>query len=279
MRKFFALITVALLSFGLVVTDANAKRFGGGSSFGKQRTTTTRQAEPPKPAQAPAAAPTPAPGGNRWLGPLAGLAAGGLLASLFMGHGFSGINFTDILMILLIGGGIFLVLRMVRRPAAPAPQPMQYAGYGEQTIHGMTGLGGTVAPPAVEPAKPSTRPDWFQDEPFLRDAKAHFIRLQAAYDAGDLNDIREYTTPEVFAEISLQLQERGGKANKTEVVTLNAEIADVATEGDLVVASVRFSGLLREDSPQATPFSEVWHIQKNQSQPNASWHIAGIQQD
>lgn len=276
MRKFFALITVALLSFGLVVTDANAKRFGGGSSFGKQRQMT----QPAKPVQAPAAAPAPTPGGNRWLGPLAGLAAGGLLASLFMGHGFSGINFTDILMVLLIGGGIFLVLRALRRPATPAPQPMQYAGYGEHTLNGMTGLGGTVAPPAIEPAKPtSTRPDWFQDEPFLREAKAHFIRLQAAYDAGDLNDIREYTTPEVFAEISLQLQERGGKANKTEVVTLNAEIADVATEGDLVIASVRFSGLLREDSPQATPFSEVWHIQKNQSQPNVSWFVAGIQQD
>lgn len=277
MRKFFALFAITLLSFGLVVTDANAKRFGGGGSFGKQRQI-TRQAEPARPLQAPAAA--PAPGGNRWLGPLAGLAAGGLLASLFMGHGFSGINFMDILMIALLGVGIMMVLRALRRPAPRAPQPMQYAGYGEQTLNGMTGLGGTVAAPAIEPAKPaSTRPDWFQEEPFLRDAKAHFIRLQAAYDAGDLNDIREYTTPEVFAEISLQLQERGGKANKTEVVTLNAEIADVATEGDLVIASVRFSGLLREDSPQATPFSEVWHIQKNQSQPNASWFVAGIQQD
>jgi Uncharacterized protein conserved in bacteria len=278
MRKILSLFAVALLSFGLVTvsTDADAKRFGGGSSFGKQRQTTSRQAEPAKPAQAPAAA--PAPGGNRWLGPLAGLAAGGLLASLFMGHGFDGINFMDILMMLALAGGAFMIFRMLRRPAPAAPRPMQYAGYGEQTLNGMTGLGGTVPAPAVE-AAPSTRPDWFQDEPFLREAKAHFIRLQAAYDAADLNDIREYTTPEVFAEISLQLQERGGKASKTEVVTLNAEMADVATEGDLVIASVRFSGLLREDSPQATPFSETWHIQKSLSQPNASWYVAGIQQN
>lgn len=195
-----------------------------------------------------------------------------------MGHGFDGINFMDILMMLALAGGAFMIFRMLRRPAPAAPRPMQYAGYGEQTLNGMTGLGGTVPAPAVE-AAPSTRPDWFQDEPFLREAKAHFIRLQAAYDAADLNDIREYTTPEVFAEISLQLQERGGKASKTEVVTLNAEMADVATEGDLVIASVRFSGLLREDSPQATPFSETWHIQKSLSQPNASWYVAGIQQN
>jgi predicted lipid-binding transport protein (Tim44 family) len=277
MRKIFSLFAVALLSLGLVTlsTDANAKRFGGGSSFGKQRQITPRQAEPAKPVQAPATA--PAPGGNRWLGPLAGLAAGGLLASLFMGHGFDGINFMDILLIALLAMGIMMALRALRRPAPQSPQPMQYAGYGEQTLNGMTGLGGTVAPPVVQPA--STRPNWFQDESFLREAKAHFIRLQAAYDAGDLNDIREYTTPEVFAEISLQIQERGGKANKTEVVTLNAEMVDVASENGLAIASVRFSGLIREDGDQAAPFSEVWHIQKSLSQPNASWYVAGIQQD
>ena len=196
---------------------------------------------------------------------------------MFMGHGFEGINFMDILLIALLAMGVMMVLRALRRPAPQPPQPLQYAGYGEQTLNGMTGLGGTVAPPAGQPA--STRPDWFQDEPFLREAKAHFIRLQAAYDAGDLNDIREYTTPEVFAEISLQIQERGGKANKTEVVTLNAEMVDVASENGLAIASVRFSGLIREDGGQAAPFSEEWHIQKSLSQPAAPWFVAGIQQD
>lgn len=277
MHKLFSLFAVVLLSLGLVTlsTDADAKRFGGGSSFGKQRQITPRQAEPAKPAQAPAAA--PAPGGNRWIGPLAGLAAGGLLASLFMGHGFDGVNFMDILLIALLAMGVMMALRALRRPAPAAPQPMQYAGHGEQPLNGMTGLGGTVAAPAVQPA--SSRPDWFQDEPFLREAKAHFIRLQAAYDAGDLNDIREYATPEVFAEISLQIQERGGKANKTEVVTLDAAMVDVASENGLVIASVRFSGLIREDGGQAAPFSEVWHIQKSLSQPDARWYVAGIQQD
>ena len=79
----------------------------------------------------------------------------------------------------------------------------------------------------------------------------------------------------MYAEISMQIQERGGKPNKTEVVTLNAEIADVVTEGDMVIASVRFSGMIREEAnAPAEAFSEIWHIQKSQSQTNATWFIS-----
>lgn len=273
MSKFFTLFFVALISFGLTAQDADARRFGGGSSFGKQRTTSSQQtAAPAKPAQAPAAAPA---GGNKWLGPLAGLAAGGLLASMFMGGGLAG-GMGNILMILALVGGAFFIFRMLKKPQ---PQPMQYAGHTERTsVTDMAAPGGSAAPAAAMQAS-STRPAWFEDGPFLREAKKQFLRLQDANDRGDINDIREYVTPEMYAEISLQIQERNGRENKTEVVTLNAEIADVVTEGDLVIASVRFSGMIREeaDAPAET-FSEIWHIQKSQSQSNATWFISGIQQ-
>lgn len=277
MKRFLTVFLAVFIGFGLVVHDADAKRFGGGSSFGKQRSIAP-QAAPQRPAQAPAAAPaptatpTPAPGGNRWLGPLAGLAAGGLLASMFMGHGFDGIKFMDILMIVALIAAVMFIFRALRRPQ-PQPQPMQYAGLGGQQPVAMT-------PAAGMEAVPSTRPAWFEDEPFLREAKRHFIRLQADYDAKDLNDIHEYCTPEVYAEIVLQLQERGEQPNKTEVVTLNAAMADVVTENDLVIASVRFSGMIREEEEgqPAHPFDEIWHIQKSLSQPNTSWLVAGIQQ-
>jgi predicted lipid-binding transport protein (Tim44 family) len=140
-------------------------------------------------------------------------------------------------------------------------------------------LPGSSAVPAAAMQASSTRPAWFEDEPFLREAKKQFLRLQDANDRGDINDIREYVTPEMYAEISMQIQERNGKPNKTEVVTLNAEIADVVTEGDLVIASVRFSGMIREEANgPADAFSEIWHIQKSQSLPNATWFISGIQQ-
>ena len=265
MTKLFALFFVVLLGLGLTAQNADAKRFGGGSSIGKQSTSPQKQAQPP--AQAPGA---PAPSGaGRWLGPLAGLAAGGLLASLFMGEGAGG-AFGSMLMILALVAGAFFIFRMLRRP-----QPVQYAGSAQKTMTDMPVSGGGATLPATR----STRPLWFEDAPFAREAKKHFIRLQDANDRGDLNDIREFVTPEMYAEISLQIQERAGKPNKTEVVTLNADIADVITDGDLVIASVRFTGLIREEAnAPAESFSEIWHIQKSESQPNAAWFIAGIQQ-
>ncbi|MBZ0104396.1 MAG: 39S ribosomal protein L45 [Sulfuricella denitrificans] len=275
MKKFFTLLLVAIMSFGLVIGEASAKRFGGSKSFGKQRESVSQQAAPKAPASAPAAAPT---GGNKWLGPLAGLAAGGLLASLFMGHGFDGIKMMDILMLLGIAAAVFFFFRAMRRSSSPQPASasaggMQYSGYDDRpAVQPLPGGSGA-------PANVSTRPAWFEDEPFLRQAKANFLRLQDANDKGDINDIREFTTPEIFAEISLQIQERGGKPQHTEVVTLNAEMADVVTEGDYVIASVRFSGLIREEAgANAEAFNEIWHIQKSASQPNGSWFIAGIQQ-
>jgi predicted lipid-binding transport protein (Tim44 family) len=275
MKKFIALMMVAIFSFGLVIGEASAKRLGGSKSFGKQRESVSQQAAPKTPAAAPAAAPT---GGNKWLGPLAGLAAGGLLASLFMGGAFDGIKMMDILMMLGIAAAVFFVFRALRRNSAPQPVPataggMQYSGYSQQPVAQPLAAGSTM------PAAASTRPAWFEDEPFLRQAKSNFLRLQDANDKGDINDIREFTTPEVSAEIGLQIQERGGKPQHTEVVTLNAEMADVVTEGDHVIASVRFSGLIREEEgANAEPFNEIWHIQKSTSQPNSSWFIAGIQQ-
>ena len=272
MTKLFTLFFVALIGFALTIHDADARRMGGGSSIGKQR-----QMSPVPQKQAPAPAPgAPAtPGASKWLGPLAGLAVGGLLASMFMGGGIGG-GIGNILIILALVAGVFFIFRMLRRPQQ---QPVRYAGSTARTMVDISATGGAAAPGVAAVPVSSTRPAWFEDEPFVREAKKHFIRLQDANDRGDLNDIREFVTPEMYAEISLQIQERGGKLNKTDVVTLNADIADVVTAGDLVIASVRFSGMIREEANSpAEAFSEIWHIQKSQSQPNAAWFIAGIQQ-
>ncbi|MDD5240837.1 MAG: Tim44-like domain-containing protein [Sulfuricella sp.] len=279
MNKLFTLFFVALIGVGMSVThDAEARRMGGGGSIGKQR-----QMSPAPQRAAPAAAPAPAgaaPARNKWLGPLAGLAAGGLLASMFMGGGLGGMmgGIGNILMILALVAGVIFIVRMLRKPQ-PETQPAQFAGYGENTVQRMMGTEAGASSSAA-PMAASTRPAWFEDEPFLREAKKQFIRLQDANDRGDINDIHEYVTPEMYAELSMQIRERGDKPNKTEVVTLNAAIADVVTEGDMVIASVRFSGMIREEiNAPAEAFNEIWHIQKSSSQANATWFISGIQQD
>ena len=292
MKKILTLLTLAIFSFGLAAFDAEAKRFGGGKSIGKQRESVSQQAAP-QPTPAPNAAPGAAApaGGNKWLGPLAGLAAGGLLAALFMGGAFEGINMMDVLMLAALIGAVFFVMRMLRKPRQEhSARPMQYSGMQETATDQRitpgttasaasgpeaTARAGTVAPVSGTPNIPAD----FQVEPFLRNAKTSFIRLQAANDARDLSDIREYTTPEMYAEISMQMNERGNEPQRTEVLAINAQLLEVVTEKDMAIASVRFNGQLRE-SPQSAPeaFDEIWHVQKDLKDSESVWLLAGIQQ-
>ncbi|MDO8438070.1 MAG: Tim44-like domain-containing protein [Nitrosomonadaceae bacterium] len=279
MNKILTLLTLAVLSFGLVAFDAEAKRFGGGKSIGQQRQAISPQTAP-KPAQAPAAAAA----GNKWAGPLAGLAAGGLLAALFMGGAFEGINMMDVLMLAALMAAVFFVVRMMRKPRQEqVTRPLQYSGMSTNT--GNSGVapvatGAGISAAVVVPVpRAANIPADFQVEPFLRNAKTSFIRLQAANDARDLNDIREYTTPEMYAEISMQISERGDEPQKTEVLTINAELLEVVTTDDQAIASVRFNGQLREASgasPEA--IDEIWHVQKNLKDSKSVWLLAGIQQ-
>jgi predicted lipid-binding transport protein (Tim44 family) len=110
---------------------------------------------------------------------------------------------------------------------------------------------------------------------FEKVAKQVFIRLQAANDAGDQADLRRFTTPQMYASIQHELLERGGKAQRTDVLQLDASVVDVATENGEQIVSVRFWGLVREESEQAAEnFDEVWHLVKS----GEGWLIAGIQQ-
>lgn len=264
------MLFVALLGLSLVAIDADAARLGGGSSFGRQR-----QITPVPKAPAPSAAPaTPAnqPSGmSKWLGPLAGLALGAGLASLFMGNG----AFGGILMILLLAAAAMFALRILR--PKPQPEPLRYAGMGAQgsqpNISNAFGGGATALAPT-----PNRYPPGFDAEQFVHHAKLNFTRLQAVNDQRDVSTLRDFMTPELYTEIAAQI--RGETApQKTDVVTLNAEVLEVVTEGEAYVASVRFGGTIRERADGAAePFSEVWHLEKPIN-GNTGWLICGIQQD
>lgn len=284
MKQFLMLLTIALTSLSLFAATAEAKRFGSGGSIGKQRTMTPQPA-PKAPAAAPAAPAgtpaAPAPAGNKWLGPLAGLAIGAGLGALFAGSGLGG-AMGGILMALLAAGVVMFLIAKLRKPQQPA---MQYAGagapYREPQPAQQPAAGGYAAgSAAVAAAAPQAGsiPADFPVENFLRSAKTSFIRLQAANDRKDLNDVREYTTPEMFAEISMQFQERGNAPQKTDVIAVNTELLEVANEGDWAIASVRFTGQLSENNGTPENIDEIWHVQKNLRDDKAVWLLAGIQQ-
>lgn len=274
-RIFLALFTV-FIAFALPIQDAEAKRFGGARSSGMQRDSLPqKQATPQRSADTPANTAAAAPAGKRsWLGPVAGLAAGLGLAAL-ASHLGMGEEFANFLMIALLAmGGLFLFRMLTRRRAPAATQGMQYAGMG---------AAGNVTPfpaagAAMAAAPQTTLPVGFDAEAFARQAKLNFIRLQAANDSANLDDLREFTTPEMYAEIKLQLAERGSDEQRTEVMMLDAEVLDCVEEANRYLVSVRFHGLIREEKDAAAvDFDEVWHLTKPAS-GKGGWLVAGIQQ-
>lgn len=188
----------------------------------------------------------------------------------------------------------------VPSPAVPAAQPAAPVassidtgstgstsglGAGAQTAAQAWSLGGPAAPTAANApvAAPAAQQPWgvpadFDTQAFLRNAKVYFIRLQAAWDTANLNDIREFTTPEMFAEIKMDLADRGTAPNKTDVVSVEAELLGIETNPTDYLASVRFAGMIREEAnAPAQPFAEVWNLTKP-IQGNGGWVLAGIQQ-
>jgi len=137
-----------------------------------------------------------------------------------------------------------------------------------------------AAPPPSQPASvsaaPASRvPASFDTAGFLRAAKMNFIKLQLANDAGRLDEIREFTTREMFDELRRDLP---AGAQQTDVVALNADLLELATERGEHWAAVRFSGMVRETpDTEAVGFEEVWNLVKPVD-GSSGWLLAGIQQ-
>ncbi|MEQ1592702.1 MAG: TIM44-like domain-containing protein [Thiobacillaceae bacterium] len=267
------------LSFSLASFDAEARRMGGGKSFGMQRSAPARREATP---QQQGTTPSASPQKRSWMGPLAGLAAGLGLAAL-MSHFGMGEQFANMLMIALAVMAAVMLFRYLTRPkVAPG---MQYAGGNTASMNptpfnAPARFEGHPASGSAAPAPLANAfPPGFDAQAFAREAKLNFIRMQAANDAGNIDDIRAFTTPELFAEIRLQLSERGIATQETDVVNLDAEVIECAEENGQLIASVHFYGLIREDAVTGTtPFDEIWHLSKP-ANGQSGWVVAGIQQN
>ena len=302
MKRLFVIALAAFASLALAHAGlADAARLGGGRSFGMQRSIV-----PPAPRTAPstngfsgpaerpvmpatpgaaasgaatgaAAAAGTASRGSRWLGPIAGLAAGLGLAALFSHLGLSESLGSLLLLGLLVVGAVVLIRGFAARrmqeplpyaagasraPLEPQRAPAIDAGWGS---------------PAGAAASGGKYPPGFDPLPFIAQAKQQFRRLQAAYDREDRALLADVTTPQMNAEIAHDLDARGPQP-PTDVVTLDADVLEVVQEGDRYVATVRFHGTLREDgNASAQPFEEMWHLVKPVD-GSSGWLLAGIQQ-
>jgi predicted lipid-binding transport protein (Tim44 family) len=273
MGKWLLGICIAFVGATLVATDADAKRLGGGRSVGAQRSVTPAPAKPAQQQAAPQQQPQsaqPAQQGSRWGmlgGILGGLALGGLLGYLFGGNGILGL----LLVALLAVAAVIGVRALMRRRAEEPARPIQLAGMNDQAMAPPPQPAASGAVVAAE----SRVPAGFDTDGFLRAAKMNFIKLQVANDSGRLDDIRDFTTREMFDELRADTQVAH---QQTDVVALNADLLELATEKNQHWASVRFSGMVRE-TPGTEPvgFEEVWNLVKP-ADGSSGWLLAGIQQ-
>lgn len=304
MKSWILVVLVAAMAASLAPLSADAKRLGGGGYSGMQRPLPAHSMPAPAPTPAPAkpaqanpstppptaAVPAAAAPKRSWMGPIAGLAAGLGIAGL-MSHLGMGAEFGNLVMVLLLVLVAFVAIRYVMGRFSGSPVQPQTAGYdglrfaGEApaTAHGSgAGWSESSATPtgnADAPvfARPALLPAGFDQAAFERIAKLTFIRMQAANDTADLNDLRQFTTPEMYASIKLDLQERADKEQRTDVIHVDAEVIDVAEEAERQVVSVRYHGTIREEANgPVMPFDEIWHLVK--PSVGGQWAIAGIQQ-
>jgi predicted lipid-binding transport protein (Tim44 family) len=289
---------IAALGLGFAATSVEAKRLGGGTSQGMKRQAPPPQKAPDTPAQqaAPTQAGTPATAGaaaaapkRSWMGPVAGLAAGlgiaALASHLGFGEGLANFMTMALLAIVAVIAIRFLMRRFGPKPAAA--NGMQFAGAGsagnvplrhEPQAFGSGASGAAFAPAAADGTRTLSLPAGFDAAAFERAAKMIFIRMQAANDAADLDDLRQFSTPEMFAAFRLDLQDRKASTQRTDVVQLDAQVVDFAEEAGQQIVSVRYHGLIREeDGAPAEPFDEVWHLVKPVD-GSREWAIAGIAQ-
>lgn len=298
-RLLMVLLTVFLL---LWASTADARRLGGGGSFGRQSPSVTNRSatQPTQRNNAQNQRQTPPQQAGQqprkpWGGMLGGLAAGLGLAALFHWMGFGpvlGDMLGTLLLVLLAFAAITFFMRMMRRPA----QAQQAAGAGgpaagwNQPQATPFQSNPATAPGAWDGSAATAGSSWgrmeipagFDVQGFEEVAKANFVRLQKAWDAGDVSSLKAFLTDEMYTLMKGQLAQRhndfSGTTNQTDVVTLNAQLLGIEEVGSEYMASVEFSGMIRENpTAGAEPFTEVWNLTKDKAAANGGWLLAGIQ--
>ncbi len=299
------------LSFGFAATSAEAARLGGGKSVGKQSSNVTqREAVKPTTPAAPSAAPAAAPK-KPWGAMLGGLAAGLGLAWLASSLGLGG-AMANIMMFALMAIVAVLVIGFVMRKMkggntgqGQSPYAMQSAGnaatprsYSPENVGNDSSArpwernttafdasnaagSGSMIGSGLSGSQAWGVPAGFDAEGFLKACKANFLTLQDAWDRSDINNLRAMMTDDMLSEIKTQLAEReshtGLGVNKTDVQMLDAKLLGIEELADVYMASVEFSGMIREDaSAGASPFREVWNMTKPRN-GSGGWLVAGVQ--
>ncbi|WP_394144323.1 Tim44 domain-containing protein [Vibrio atypicus] len=292
MKRLFSL--VALLMVSVAITPiAEAKKFGGGKSFGKSFKT----APAPKQQQQNTntigkdqKAQTAKSSSKKGLmgGLLGGLLAGGLLAAFF-GGAFEGIQFMDILIIGLIAFVIFKLMRgMLGAKQGSMNQNRQQPAFGgsapkfeqpnvhnfEQPQNAPQGGGFGFG---TQSDVPHNYPPGFDQAAFINGSREHYRVLQGAWNHNQLNTIEEYVSASLYEDLKAERAKLDGEQH-TDVMYVDAEIVRADYDASKAQLSLQFSGRYRDAVEGIEEdITDIWHLERDLTAPNAPWLIVGIQ--
>jgi len=290
MKRFFTLFAL-IIAMSFTAPHAEAKKFGGGKSFGKSFKTAPVQKQQPQQTdtigkQSPTAAKTSKKGLMGGL--LGGLLAGGLLAAFF-GGAFEGIQFMDILIFGLIA---FVILKLFQSMRGAKSTPMghreAYAGNSSQRnqqqyrqapdMHAASQPTGPAAGfESTDSDVPFNLPPNFNMNAFLNGSRDHYRVLQGAWNHNELEKIREYVSPALFADLCAERAKLDGEQH-TEVMYVDAEVVRADYDASQAQLSIKFSGRYKDRAEGIEEdITDIWHLERDLQTPNTPWLIVGIQ--
>ncbi len=317
-------VLAILLAFTCTLTsmDAEAKKFGSSKSFGKTFKVAPSQ---PKNITAPTFGNTTKNStqnsysqnqkskkrgffGGFGGGLLGGLLAGGLLASLFGGMPFHGMQFMDIVILALVAFIAIKLFRSMNRAKATAmngshnrygsatsnwQQQARTASHPFDQSHTSQSQSGGACnyrdsgfgTRHQEPQHPSTAgsdvpfnlPQGFDLNGFLNGARNHYRQIQEAWNNGDMETIREYVSPDLYAHLQKERTALQGDQH-TEVMYVDAELVRADIAFGKAELSLRFNGRYRDNVERVEEkITDIWHLERDLNQANAPWLIIGIE--
>lgn len=290
MKRLFSYVAVLLISISLISVSsvAEAKKFGGGRSFGS----VFKTAPAPKKATSNTfnsnkSATTNPTSNRRGLmgGLLGGLLAGGLLAAFF-GGAFQGIQFMDILILGLIAYFIFKFMRgMLGAKQAsmnqnqPAFGGMDRESHAQPNVHNFEQSGSTAGGFGTNAHSdvPHNYPPGFDRAAFIEGAREHYRILQGAWNYNQLDTIKEYVSDSLFCDLKDERTKLDGEQH-TDVMYVDAEIVRADYDQNRAQLSLQFSGRYRDAVEGIEEdIEDIWHLERDLTVADAPWIIVGIQ--
>lgn len=265
------------LSMAVFVNGVEARRFGGGRSFGKSWSSPSRNSSSyfSKNSANKASSFSKGRRGSMLKGALMGLLAGGLIGSLLSGVAFHGLQGMDML---ILAGIAFLVFRWFQNRKQQTQAYGQHNQSFQQPHQPEQGYQYTNTQQATfQGQNSSQQPSWFNEQKFVEGAKSHFIKLQKAWDNNDLVTIQSYCVPELYNSIAAERADYSG-TQQTSVLNLNARLLDIVEEGNMVVAGIEFEATVQSNNEPSERIREVWSIQHEKAHGQGDWLIVGIEQ-